>query len=110
MNTYKIEISASVGNIHFCERVANFGAYPEFFIPVILFETLLCGLALYKKFEVSKHVIWGKTFGVRTMRELIKGSILYFLVYVAFFSKGLFYFEADGFLFKVFSLSTSPDS
>ena len=59
----------------------NWGAYPEFYIPVILFEMLLCGLALYKKYEVSRHMIWGKTFGVRTMQELIKGSILYFLVY-----------------------------
>ena len=67
-----------------CALVHSWNRYYLIWVPPMMYELLLVGLALYKgyqSFQSDGPTSWN---GTRTMDILIQDSIMYFLVYVAF--------------------------
>jgi hypothetical protein len=51
-----------------------------FWIPILAYESLLCGLALFRGFQTFQHSASPFRSGRYLVRILIRDSVLYFLV------------------------------
>jgi len=70
-------------NLIFCVPFNISHHFFAFWIPMLAFETLLCGLALYKGYETFRSSTSPYRSGQRLVNILIRDSVLYFLIMFA---------------------------
>jgi hypothetical protein len=83
-----------VPGITFCVAYGIPSYFYTFWIPMLAFETLLCGLALYRGFQTLMQD--GQVFysGRRLVNILIRDSVLYFLIMFATYLANLLFWIA----------------
>ncbi|KAF8189448.1 hypothetical protein K438DRAFT_1722086 [Mycena galopus ATCC 62051] len=93
--------SQQIPGMTFCVPFGVPGYFFAFWIPIICFESLLCGLALYRGFQTFRASDSLYQSGRHLVAILIRDSVLYFLVmFATYFTNMLVWVSASSYLLE----------